>query len=69
MLRSKSHQRYQNRSSNLAAAGTRYKKDDVAYRCFTCNPEVTYVLEYTPSKMPDADIIIMAESVETIEEE
>ena len=44
--------------------GALYKKDDTAYLCFTCDPEVTYVLEYTPSKMPDADIIKMAESVE-----
>ena len=48
--------------------GALYKKDDTAYLCFTCDPEVTYVLEYTPSKMPDADIIKMAESVEPIEE-
>ena len=49
--------------------GALYKKDDTAYLCFTCDSEVTYVLEYTPSKMPDADIIKMAESVEPIEEE
>lgn len=49
--------------------GALYKKDDTAYLCFTCDPEVTYVLEYTPSKMPDADIIKMAESVESIEGE
>ena len=49
--------------------GALYKKDDTAYLCFTCDPEVTYVLEYTPSKMSDADIIKMAESVEPIEEE
>ena len=49
--------------------GALYKKDDTAYLCFTCDPEVTYVLEYTPSKMSDADIIRMAESVEPIEEE
>ena len=48
--------------------GALYKKDDTAYLCFTCDPEVTYVLEYTPSKMSDADIIKMAESVEPIEE-
>ena len=37
---------------------------------FNCafDPEVTYVLEYTLSKMSDADIIKMAESVEPIEE-
>ena len=49
--------------------GALYKKDDTAYLCFTCDPEVTYVLEYTPSKMSDAGIIKMAESVEPIEEE
>ena len=49
--------------------GALYKKDDTAYLCFTCDPEVTYVLEYTPSKMSDAAIIKMAESVEPIEEE
>ena len=49
--------------------GALYKKDDTAYLCFTYDPEVTYVLEYTPSKMSDADIIKMAESVEPIEEE
>ena len=48
--------------------GALYKKDDTAYLCFTCDPQVTYVLEYTPSKMSDADIIKMAESVEPIEE-
>ena len=48
--------------------GALYKKDDTAYLCFTCDPEVTYVLEYTPSKMSDADIIKMAESVEPIED-
>lgn len=49
--------------------GALYKKDDTAYLCFTYDPEVTYVLEYTPSKMPDTNIIKMAESVAPIEEE
>ena len=49
--------------------GALYKKDDTAYLCWTVDPEVSYVLEYTPSKMSDADIIKMAESVEPIEEE
>lgn len=48
--------------------GVFYKKDDTAYLCFTCNPEVTYILEYTPSKMSDAVIIKMAESIVPIEE-
>lgn len=48
--------------------GALYKKDDTAYLCWTYNPEVTYVLEYTPSKMPDSEIIKMAESAAPIEE-
>ena len=47
--------------------GALYKKDDTAYLCWTYDPEVTYVLEYTPSKMPDAEIIKMAESAEPVE--
>ena len=47
--------------------GALYKKDDTAYLCWTYDPEVTYVLEYTPSKMPDSEIIKMAESAEPIE--
>lgn len=46
-----------------------YKKDDTAYLCWTCNPEVTYVLEYTPSKLSDAEIIKMAESTSPIQEQ
>ena len=49
--------------------GALYKKDDIAYLCWTYDPEVTYVLEYTPSKMPDSEIIKMAESAEPIDEE
>ena len=48
--------------------GALYKKDDTAYLCWTCDPEVTYVLEYTPSKMPDSEIIKMAESAAPMEE-
>ena len=47
--------------------GALYKKDNTAYLCWTCDPEVTYVLEYTPSKMPDSEIIKMAESAEPVE--
>ena len=47
--------------------GALYKKDDTAYLCWTCDPEVTYVLEYTPSKMLDSEIIKMAESAEPVE--
>ena len=39
-----------------------YKKDDTAYLCWTYDPELTYVLEYTPSKIPDTEIMKMAES-------
>ena len=49
--------------------GALYKKDDTAYLCWTVDPEVSYVLEYTPSKMPDSEIIKMAESAKPIEEE
>ena len=49
--------------------GALYKKDDTAYLCWTYDPEVTYVLEYTPSKMPDSEIIKLAESAAPIDEE
>ena len=49
--------------------GALYKKDDIAYLCWTYDPEVTYVLEYTPSKMSDSEIIKMAESAAPIDEE
>ena len=49
--------------------GALYKKDDTAFLCWTVDPEVTYVLEYTPSKMPDSEIIKMAESAAPIEDE
>ena len=49
--------------------GALYKTDDTAYLCWTVDPEITYVLEYTPSKMPDSEIIKMAESAAPIEEE
>lgn len=44
--------------------GALYKKDDTAYLCWTYSPEVTYVLEYTPSKIPDSEILKIAESAE-----
>ena len=47
--------------------GALYKKDDTAYLCWTYSPEVTYVLEYTPSKIDDSEIIKMAESAEEME--
>ena len=49
--------------------GALYKKDDTAYLCWTYDPEVTYVLEYTPSKTPDSEILKMAESAAPIDEE
>ena len=47
--------------------GALYKKDDTAYLCWTYDSEVTYVLEYTPSKMPDSEVLKMAESAAPIE--
>ena len=47
--------------------GALYKKDDTAYLCWTYSPGVTYVLEYTPSKIDDSEIIKMAESAEEME--
>lgn len=49
--------------------GALYKKDDTAYLCWTYDPEVTYVLEYTPSKMPDSEVLKMAESAKPVDEE
>lgn len=46
--------------------GALYKKDDTAYLCWTYDSEVTYVLEYTPSKMPDSEVLKMAESAEPL---
>ncbi|MCF2703133.1 hypothetical protein I6E91_13650 [Enterocloster clostridioformis] len=47
--------------------GALYKKDDTAFLCWTYSPEITYVLEYTPSKIADFEIIKMAESAELVE--
>ncbi len=47
--------------------GALYKKDDTAFLCWTYSPEVTYVLEYTPSKLADSEIIKMAESAAIVE--
>ena len=49
--------------------GALYKKDDTAFLCWTYSPEVTYVLEYTPSKIDDSEIIKMAKSAELVDEE
>ena len=35
-----------------------------AFLCWTYSPEITYVLEYEPSKIDDSEIIKMAESAE-----
>ena len=40
-----------------------YKKEELAYHCWTSSPEVSYVLEYKPSEIQDSEIIKMAESV------
>ena len=45
--------------------GALYKEDDTAFLCWTHDPKVTFVLEYTPSKTPDSEILKMAESVST----
>ena len=42
-------------------------EDDRAFLCWTYDPEITYVLEYNPSKVPDSEIIKIAESVEPVE--
>lgn len=48
--------------------GALYKKGDTGYLCWTYDPEVTYVLEYTLNKIPDSEIIKMAQSAEVPEE-
>ena len=47
--------------------GALYKKDDTAFLCWTYSPEVTYVLEYTPSKIDDSEIIQMAKTTKIME--
>jgi len=49
--------------------GALYKKDGTAFLCWTYDPEITYVLEYTPCKMPDSEVLKMAESAKPVEEE
>lgn len=46
-----------------------YKKDDVAFLCWTYSPEVSYVLEYNPNFVADSEIIKMAESAKVMDEE
>lgn len=47
--------------------GALYKKDDTAFLCWMYSLEITYILEYTPSKIDDFEIIKMAESAELVE--
>ena len=49
--------------------GALYKKDGTAFLCWTYSPEGTYVLEYTPSKIDDSEIIKVAKSAELVDEE
>lgn len=46
-----------------------YKKDDVAFLCWTYSPEVSYALEYNPNTIADSEIIKMAESAKVMDEE
>lgn len=39
-----------------------YKKGETAYLCWTCSPELSYVLEYNPNLIDDSEIIKTAES-------
>jgi len=47
--------------------GALYKKDDTVFLCWTYSPKITYVLEYTSSKIDDSEIIKMAESAESVD--
>lgn len=40
-----------------------YTVGERAYLCWTAAPEYTYVLEYSPEKVPEEDIFRMAESI------
>ena len=42
----------------------RYEFDGVSFLCWTDSPEVSYALEYNPDKIPDFEILKMAESAE-----
>mgnify|MGYP005752170409 CR=1 FL=1 len=44
-----------------------YKTQKQGYLCWTYSPEITYVLEYNPAAIPDAEIIKMAQSARTME--
>lgn len=50
--------------------GCLYRLPEKSYLCWTAAPDISYVMEYDPSVVSDADIIRMAEStvpIETIE--
>ena len=47
--------------------GCLYRLPDKSYLCWTAAPDISYVMEYDPSVVSDADIIRMAESAAPIE--
>ena len=42
---------------------TLFKSEAKAFLCWSCSPEITFVLEYHPAILDDADIVRMAESI------
>lgn len=49
--------------------GALYETGKLSYLCWTYSPEVSYILEYNPDVIPDEEIIKMAESARSIDEE
>lgn len=47
--------------------GAWFEKDDRAFLCWTISPEISCVIEYSPSSVTRADIFKMAESVAPLE--
>ena len=47
--------------------GAWFSKDDRAFLCWTISPEISCVIEYSPSSVTRADIFKMAESVAPLE--
>lgn len=47
--------------------GCLYRLPEKSYLCWTAAPDISYVMEYDPSVVSDADIIRMAESAAPIE--
>lgn len=47
--------------------GAWFEKDDRAFLCWTISPEISCVIEYSPSSVTKADIFKMAESVAPFE--